>query len=150
MGSRSESSTLRSNSGSSSKNSTPLCASEISPGLGFEEPPTKATAEQVWCGFRKGRWRQLFKSIDWPIIEYSAAVDIASSSDMVGIIVAIRCASIDLPVPGGPKKSRLWPPAAAISSTRLAPGWPLTSLKSSKKSGDWAQSGYSIFKGSGC
>lgn len=45
-------------SGSSSKNKMPLCAREISPGLGVDDPPTKATAEQVWCGERKGRWRQ--------------------------------------------------------------------------------------------
>ena len=30
-----------------------------------------------------------------------------------------RAASIDLPAPGGPTISRLWPPAAAISSARL-------------------------------
>jgi hypothetical protein len=29
-----------------------------------------------------------------------------------------------LPVPGGPTSSRLWPPAAAISSARLAAAWP--------------------------
>ncbi len=29
-----------------------------------------------------------------------------------------------LPAPGGPPISREWPPAAAISSTRLAAGWP--------------------------
>ena len=43
---------------------------------------------------------------------------------------AKRCASIDLPEPGGPTISRLWPPAAAISSARLAPAWPLTSARS--------------------
>ena len=49
-GSRRASSALRGNSGSSSKNSTPRWAKEISPGLGGEPPPTKATALAVWCG----------------------------------------------------------------------------------------------------
>ena len=37
-----------SNSGSSSKNSTPLWAREISPGLGTAPPPVRDTAEAVW------------------------------------------------------------------------------------------------------
>ena len=43
-----------------------------------------------------------------------------------------RWASIDLPVPGGPISSRLWCPAAAISSARRASGCPRTSAKSGK------------------
>ena len=39
-------------------------------------------------------------------------------------------ASIVLPVPGGPTMSTLWPPAAAISSARLASSCPRTSPKS--------------------
>jgi hypothetical protein len=35
------------NSGSSSKNNIPICANEISPGLGCEPPPTNATADAV-------------------------------------------------------------------------------------------------------
>ena len=56
-GSRSASSAARGNSGSSSRNSTPWCASEISPGRGGEPPPTSATALAVWCGARNGRCR---------------------------------------------------------------------------------------------
>ena len=37
-----------------------------------------------------------------------------------GRMPASRAASIDLPEPGGPTMSRLWPPAAATSSARLA------------------------------
>lgn len=44
-GSRSVSRTLRPNSGSSSRKSTPLCAREISPGRGSLPPPTSATPE---------------------------------------------------------------------------------------------------------
>ena len=55
-GSRKASSALRGNSGSSSRNSTPACASEISPGRGGDPPPTSATALALWCGARTGRW----------------------------------------------------------------------------------------------
>jgi len=41
-----------------------------------------------------------------------------------------RRASIVLPDPGGPTRSRLWPPAAAISSARRARPWPRTSARS--------------------
>ena len=52
---RSVSMELRENSGSSSKNSTPLCAREISPGRGIDPPPESPGPEMVWCGERKGR-----------------------------------------------------------------------------------------------
>ncbi len=45
-----------------------------------------------------------------------------------------RLASIDLPAPGGPTISRLWPPAAATSSARLAVSWPLMSARSGSAS----------------
>ena len=41
-----------------------------------------------------------------------------------------RCASMDLPEPGGPTSSTPWLPAAAISSARRAAAWPFTSAKS--------------------
>ena len=41
-----------------------------------------------------------------------------------------HAASSDLPAPGGPLISRLWPPAAAISSARLATSWPFTCARS--------------------
>ena len=44
-----------------------------------------------------------------------------------------RAASIDLPAPGGPTRSRLWPPAAATSSARLALSWPLMSARSRRR-----------------
>ena len=52
---RSVSSADLSNYGSSSKNSTPLCASEISPGRGTPPPPDRDTVDAVWWGLRKGR-----------------------------------------------------------------------------------------------
>ena len=39
-------------------------------------------------------------------------------------------ASMVFPIPGGPASRRLWPPAAAISSTRRARSWPRTSARS--------------------
>ena len=54
---RMTSSVSRRNSGSSSRNSTPRWASEISPGRGVEPPPVRPGAEIVWCGLRKGRRR---------------------------------------------------------------------------------------------
>ena len=49
-----------------------------------------------------------------------AALSSASLSVMLGKMPAKRIASILLPVPGGPLIKTLWPPAAAISSARLA------------------------------
>ena len=46
-----------------------------------------------------------------------------------------------LPVPGGPVISTLWPPAAAISSARLAKGWPTTSLMSAAAGGGARRAG---------
>ena len=47
-GSRKASSASLENSGSSSKNSKPWCASEISPGRGGAPPPTKAALVALW------------------------------------------------------------------------------------------------------
>ncbi len=46
-----------------------------------------------------------------------------------------RCASIVLPEPGEPTKSRLWPPAAAISSARRGTSCPRTSPRSGRGAG---------------
>ena len=54
-GCRITSRTLRGNSGSSSRNSTPLWASDTSPGRGTAPPPISPASEMVWCGERNGR-----------------------------------------------------------------------------------------------
>lgn len=100
-GSRSASSAGRGNSGSSSRKSTPWWASEISPGRGGEPPPTSATALALWCGAQVGRWPQL-ASAKRPASEATAADSSASSVSMGGNRPANRCASMDLPEPGGP------------------------------------------------
>ena len=59
-----------------------------------------------------------------------AATSSASASDSGGSNDGRRCASIDFPVPGGPVNSSECPPAAAISSARLACACPRTSARS--------------------
>lgn len=105
-GSRRTSSARRSHSGSSSRNRTPLCASEISPGRGSAPPPTSATALAVWCGLRKGRLRQRVGSRPRPLIDAMAAVSSASASLASGSTPGRREASRVLPQPGGPTSSR--------------------------------------------
>ena len=61
-------------------------------------------------------------------------LDLDGSQDAEDLDLVIRetkrCASIDLPEPGGPSIKRLCPPAAAISSALRAPVWPFTSDRS--------------------
>ena len=130
-GCRITSSTCRLNSGSSSRNSTPLCASEISPGCGCVPPPTRATSEMVWCGERNGRTaiKEAYRLI-LPATECILVVSSASFKVSGGRMEGNRLANIVLPEPGGPMRMTLWPPAAAISSARLMFSCPFTSLKS--------------------
>ena len=122
------------NSGSSSRKRTPLCASEISPGMGIAPPPASATGESVWCGDLNGLdVTSETPSGSIPATEWSFVVPIASSKESGGSIVGIRFASILFPVPGEPIIRILCPPAAAISSARFALSCPLTSAKSSSK-----------------
>src|SRR5438270_40955 len=57
-----------------------------------------------------------------PAMLWIFVLSIASWSDIGGMMVAIRFDNIDLPEPGGPIISRLWPPATATSMARLT--WP--------------------------
>ena len=54
-------------------------------------------------------------------------------------------ASIVLPAPGGPQRSRLWPPDAATSSARRGRTWPRTSARS--PSAGWETSGGDVGAG---
>ncbi len=129
-GSRSASNTFAWNSGSSSKNNTPLCAKEISPGLGGLPPPTRATAEALWCGVLKGRFCQ---SSGWKpkwLIDCTAAASDASFCVKWGRMLNNRLANSVLPLPGGPTNNTLWPALAAISKTRRAWCCPFTSAMS--------------------
>jgi hypothetical protein len=55
-----------------------------------------------------------------------------------------------LPLPGGPTSSRLWPPAAAISSARFAWAWPFTSRRSGPGGVGASGCGSASGKGSAC
>ena len=101
-GCRNTSKLLRSHSANSSKNNTPLCANEISPGFGIVPPPTKATALEVWCGLRNGRCRKRVKSKPRPDTDAIAALSIASSSEAIGKIPGRRDANNVFPQPGDP------------------------------------------------
>ena len=130
-GCRRTSSARRSNSGISSRNSTPWWARLISPGRGWAPPPTSATSETVWCGARNGRSRSRpTPAGSRPHTEWIAVASSASSNVSGGRMPGTRRAIIVLPAPGGPTIRRLWPPAAAISSARRASVCPLTSAKS--------------------
>ena len=67
-------------------------------------PPTR-----VWCGARR-RARPSARARSAPATLSIAADSSASSSLSGGRMPGKRCASIDLPVPGGPTISTLWPP----------------------------------------
>ena len=77
--------------------------------------------EAEWCGLRNGRARVRAPRAISPATECTIEVSSSSLGDSGGNRPGRRWASIDLPEPGGPMNSRLWPPAAAISSARLAP-----------------------------
>ena len=78
--------------------------------------------------------RSARRSASWPATDWIIETSSSSRGDSGGRIEGSRCASIDLPAPGGPIISRLWPPAAAISSARLALSWPLMSRRSGRPS----------------
>ena len=130
-GCRRTSRTRRSNSGISSRKSTPWCASEISPGRGIVPPPTNATLEIVWWGARNGRaLSKPAPAFRAPATEWMAEHSRASSNVSGGRIPPSLLASMVLPAPGGPDSSRLCPPAAATSSARRGSDCPRTSARS--------------------
>src|SRR5207249_872934 len=119
------------NSGRSSRTRTPRWASATSPGWGGLPPPIRPETEIVWCGARNGR--SVMSSPcrgRSPTTLQIADTSSTSSLERGGRIAASRRASIVLPPPGGPTRSTLWAPAAAISSARLACAWPRTSARS--------------------
>jgi len=95
--------TLRGNSGNSSKNKTPLCASETSPGRGTAPPPINPASEMVWWGDRNGRTpTNPAPASSTPATLWILVVSRASSKVKGGRIVGMRLASMVLPEPGGP------------------------------------------------
>ena len=119
-GSRNISSVLRELSATSSRNSTPLWASDTSPGRGIEPPPIIAVAEALWCGDRIGGRPAKSESIGLPVIECSAAASRAWCGVSGGKIPGNACARRLLPLPGGPCISKLCAPLAVSSSAKRA------------------------------
>ena len=118
------------NSDSSSRKSTPLCASVISPGRIGDPPPTSPASDAEWWGLRNGRTPDRIAAIDSPATEWIRAVSSASSCERGGKSEGSREASMVLPDPGGPIMSIPCLPAAAICRARLATSCPATSRKS--------------------
>ena len=109
----------------------PLCANDISPGIGLLPPPTSATAEMVWCGDLNGRLvMSPLKEDILPATELTLVVSMASCKVSGGRMEDKRLASMLLPEPGGPIMMTLWLPAAETSIALLMFSCPLTSLKS--------------------
>ena len=87
---------------------------------GMDPPPTSAAIEAEWCGARKGRRSVNAPPANCPATEWMSETSSNSRGISGGRIDGSRAASMDLPAPGGPFINKLWPPAAAISSARLA------------------------------
>lgn len=112
---RNTSSTFRLNSGSSSRNKTPLCARLISPGCGKLPPPVMAVVEIVWCGSRNGRLEiSPLPCPSFPATECILVVSRLSPNDSGGRMEGRRFASMDFPLPGAPTNRMLCPPAALL------------------------------------
>ncbi len=90
--------------------------------------------------------REHAASVRSPASEWIIETSSTSAGSSGGRIDGSRAASIDLPEPGGPTISRLWPPAAAISSARLARSWPLMSARSDAGAGPADLAGLGRFK----
>ena len=84
----------------------------------------------AWCGLRNGRRSVRRPSCRRPATLATMLTSRISAGSSGGSSPGRRAASIDLPAPGGPISRRLWLPAAAISSARLAVSWPLMSVSS--------------------
>lgn len=105
---RNTSSTFRLNSGSSSRNKTPLCARLISPGCGKLPPPVMAVVEIVWCGSRNGRLEiSPLPCPSFPATECILVVSRLSPNDSGGRMEGRRFASMDFPLPGAPTNMKL-------------------------------------------
>ena len=119
---RSASSAGRANSDSSSRKSTPWWASVASPGCG-ERAAADEAGRRRSCGAARGTAAR--STSPPPRVqagdEWMRVTSIASSRVSGGRIDGSRRASIVLPVPGGPCRNRLWPPAAATSSAGIEP-----------------------------
>ena len=130
-GCRIASRTSRRNSGNSSRNKTPWCASVTSPGRMSVPPPSRLAAELVWCGARRVLCVPLLS--DSPAVACTCRTASRSLADSGGRMPGKRRSIALLPVPGGPVNSRLWPPAAATVSASFGVVWPRRSPRSGSR-----------------
>src|SRR3954469_15238906 len=70
-------------------------------------PPTRAAIEAEWCGARKGRRLDKAPSARWPATDWIMEISSSSRGARGGRIDGRRCASMDLPAPGGPLINKL-------------------------------------------
>ncbi len=137
-GCRSASSDGRANSASSSRRRTPRWARLASPGRSPGPPPTIAAVEALWCGARNGGSAiSGCSGGSSPATEWIRVTSSAASGSSGGRIPGRRRPSIVFPVPGGPPKRRLCPPAAASSRARRARSCPRTSARSAGGGRSW-------------
>src|SRR5882724_2177347 len=86
----------------------PWCDRDMSPGLGTC-PQRSARHPRWYDGARHGRVvTNAVRSPVRPATRWMRMVSRASPRVMAGRMVVSRRASIDVPAPGGPSKSRLW------------------------------------------
>ena len=112
----------------SSRNSTPRCARDTSPGRSDAPPPHTDTVLALKCTVLNGRSLPGVTGI--PRVLRTIIVSTSSSSVRGGSIPRIARAISVLPLPGEPTRIKLWCPAAAISAARRAEVWPFMSAKS--------------------
>jgi hypothetical protein len=128
IGSRIDSSTRRSHSGSSSREQNAAVRQ-----TGFARARNRAAADQRHGA--RGMVRRANGGATTRATSCPHSDAIAARFHRLGVRdrrqdAGSRDASMVLPVPGGPMNSRLWPPLAAISSARRACAWPITSARS--------------------
>src|SRR5882724_13170554 len=113
---RKTSRTWRRNSGNSSKKSTPLWASDTSPGIGTWPPLISPASDMVWWGARNGRVvTNAVRSPVRPATRWMRVISMASAKVMAGWMVVRRRANIDVPAPGG-HAGEIWVRTPALPS----------------------------------
>lgn len=132
---RNTSSTFRLNSGSSSRNKTPVMRQ-----ADLSRLRETSAACHGYCGDGMVRiTKRTFGNKcppscpSFPATECILVVSRLSPNDNGGSIEGRRLASMDFPLPGAPTRRILCPPAAATSNARFAFSCPFTSEKSRSK-----------------
>ena len=129
---RSDSSTVRGNSGSSSSSRTPRCARLASPGRGDGAAADDRRRRGAVVGSAK-RWREDDRSprvAAFPQRSGSASPRAPRRASAAAGCPGDAARASSCPVPGGPASRTLCSPAAASSRARRPRSWPRTSARS--------------------